>query len=281
MSLSDQSVPTGERGTSRMQGHWVLAKAGKQVLRPGGRELTERMLAAAEPASRRVVELAPGMGVTAGRILDLSPASYVGVERDPAAAEHVRAVIGTRGRLVEGDAAATGLDEGSADLVVGEAMLTMQGEKTKHAIVAEAHRVLAAGGRYAVHELALRPDDVPEPVKEAVRKDLARAIRVNARPLTVSEWQDLFRSEGFRIEWCETAPMALLEGRRMIADEGVGGVARMAWNMMRDRDMRARIWGMRRTFSQHSDHLCAVSIVAVADGTPEMTSPTHGKGTNA
>ena len=31
--------------TEKMPGHWVLARLGKRVLRPGGMELTRRMLA--------------------------------------------------------------------------------------------------------------------------------------------------------------------------------------------------------------------------------------------
>ena len=46
-------------------------------------------------------------------------------------------------RDAAGEAADTGLDDASADVVVGEAMLTMQGDKGKAAIVAEAARVQA------------------------------------------------------------------------------------------------------------------------------------------
>lgn len=50
----------------KVQGHWVLAAAGKRVLRPGGLALTQRMLEAlAIGPQDRVVEFAPGLGVTA------------------------------------------------------------------------------------------------------------------------------------------------------------------------------------------------------------------------
>lgn len=252
-----------ERDAEHLQGHWVLARVGKRVLRPGGRKLTEAMLEAAAPQGRRVVELAPGLGLTAGRILDEGPAAYVAVEQDAGAARAARAVIGDRGRLVEGDAARTGLPAGEAELVVGEAMLTMQSDRGKREILAEARRVLAPGGRYAIHELALRPEDVADEVKEQVRRALAQAIKVNARPLTVAEWRELFESEGFRVEWCRTADMALLEPRRMIADEGLGGVARIVRNLARDRDLRRRVLAMRSTFARHRANLGAVALVAV------------------
>ena len=47
-----------------MPGHWVLARLGKSVLRPGGMELTRRMLAALTIMSTDdVVEFAPGLRI--------------------------------------------------------------------------------------------------------------------------------------------------------------------------------------------------------------------------
>jgi hypothetical protein len=44
----------------KMPGHWLLASAGKRVLRPGGLALTRRMLQALAIGSQdRVVEFAP------------------------------------------------------------------------------------------------------------------------------------------------------------------------------------------------------------------------------
>lgn len=51
----------------------------------------------------------------------------------------------------------------------------MQGDAAKNAIVAEAGRVLRPRGRYAIHELALTPDDVPDDICTEVRQSLARA----------------------------------------------------------------------------------------------------------
>src|SRR3546814_9934488 len=73
---------------SRMPGHWLLARLGKRVLRPGGVEITEQLLAAtAIGSSDDVVEVAPGLGATTRRILAAGPASYTGVDRDPARSE--------------------------------------------------------------------------------------------------------------------------------------------------------------------------------------------------
>jgi ubiquinone/menaquinone biosynthesis C-methylase UbiE len=95
------------------------------------------------------------------------------------------------------DAAATGLPDASTDVVVGEAMLTMQGDAAKHAIVGEAARVLRPHGRYAIHELALTPDTVAEDISADIRQSLARAIKVNARPLTMRNGRDCWQTMGW------------------------------------------------------------------------------------
>ena len=258
--MSEQ-LPGTSRADEDMQGHWLLAKLGKRVLRPGGRELTERLLGLAGVPNVDVVELAPGLGRTAASILELGPASYTGVDSDPDAVAAVRRVVGSATQLVEADAAETGLGGESADLVIGEAMLTMQGEKTKNAIVAEAARILRPGGRYAIHELGLVPEDLSEDIKTEIRRGLARAIKVNARPLTLTEWAEVLEANGFQVIKVDTAPMALLQPRRIIADEGIVGALRFVKNLLLNLDARKRVLQMHRTFNTYRDHLNAVAIV--------------------
>ena len=259
--MTTSPPPQHERDTESVAGHWLLARIGKKVLRPGGRELSEWLVASTPISGRRVVEFAPGLGLTAALLLDTDPASYTGVDADPEAIEMTREAIGARGELVVATAQKTGLADDSADILMGEAMLTMQGDRVKQQIVAEAGRVLEQGGRYLVHELCLVPDDLHDDIKTRIRKDLARSIRVNARPLTVSEWTQMFDEAGFDVESTELRPMALLQPRRLIADEGLGGVARIARNLIRDADARRRVLEMRKTFKTHARHMSAVGFV--------------------
>lgn len=144
--------------TAKIPGHLLLARLGKRVPRPGGRELTGRLIdAVGLDRADRVVEFGPGVGATARVVLARRPASYTGVERDEAAARVTRAYLGgVAQRCIVASAQATGLPDGDATVVIGEAMLTMQREQRKREIVAEAWRVLAPGGRYAIHETLLR-----------------------------------------------------------------------------------------------------------------------------
>ncbi|MEU5994908.1 class I SAM-dependent methyltransferase [Spirillospora sp. NPDC047418] len=262
MDQRPHTVPASGRSSEQVQGHWLLARLGKKVLRPGGIALTRRMLDQADIRGCDVVELAPGLGRTAQEILERDPARYVGVDRDPDAAAGVQDVIGARGTVEVADASATGLPDASADVVVGEAMLTMQGDKAKHAIVAEAARVLRPGGRYAIHELGLTPEGIGDEVKTQVRQALARSIKVNARPQTPREWTAVLQEHGLVVEWVETAPMALLQSRRLVSDEGLVGALRFGKNLLMQADARRRVLDMRQVFQQHRKSLIAVALIA-------------------
>lgn len=258
------TLPLAERRDDDLPGHWLLARLGKRVLRPGGLELTGRLLAAADVAGADVVELGPGLGRTARDIVGHAPRSYVGVDDTAAATDVVRTVVApVNGTVVVADAGATGLPTASADVVVGEAMLTMQGEKAKRAIVDEAFRVLRPGGRYAIHELGLTPDAIPQETKDDIRRDLARSIKVNARPLTVAEWTQLLTDAGFEVVSADHAPMALLQPRRLLADEGLIGVLRIAGNLLVRPGARRRVMGMHRTFRRYRSGLTAIALVGV------------------
>lgn len=249
----------------RLQGHWLLAKMGKRVLRPGGMELTRRVLTDAAPsATDRIVEFGPGLGKTAEILLAADPIAYRGVDVHSDAGNPLLRVLARHrdAALVNADARNTGLDDGCATLVVGEAMLTMQSDAGKSAIIGEAFRLLSPGGRYAVHEMGFRPGTSDATVDE-VAKALSRTIKVGARPLTVSGWEELLTTAGFEVRYATTNRMALLEVRRMIADEGVRGFARIAFNIARNPAARKRILAMRRTFKANRQHLCAVGFVAV------------------
>ena len=264
------SIPQSDRSTKTAAGHWVLARAGKRVLRPGGLKLTTRMLDKADISGRKVVEFAPGLGRTAKLIVDRGVSSYVGVDQDPDAVANVQDVVTPHGgKVINAQAQNTGLPDASADVVIGEAMLTMQGEKGKDEIVAEAFRLLAPGGCYAIHELGLTPNDIDAQLADNLRKQLAQTIHVNARPLTENEWCKVLENAGFTIEWVGFEPMALLSPRRNLADEGLLGVARIIKNVLRDKDLRQRILTMRATFNEYKDQLTGIAVVARKPKTQE------------
>ncbi len=249
----------------KMPAHWLMARLGKRVLRPGGREATQWLLDASRIGrDDDVVEFAPGLGITARRLLASSPRSYVGVERDETAAAHAtHAIAGAGGdaRILKGDASNVPLPDGAASLVLGEAMLSMQPPARKAAIVAEATRLLRQGGRYSIHELAVSEATPPDRLQQ-IQSDLSKTIHVGVRIGTPKEWREILEASGLRVEAGTVVPMRLLELDRLLADEGWLGTARFAFNTLRTPGALERLGAVRRSFRDHAAHLCAIAMVA-------------------
>lgn len=262
-SLPTTPMPGDELKAAKMPGHWLLARLGKRVLRPGGRHLTCQMIEALKIGpSDAVIEFAPGLGETARLTLSKKPASYTAVERDKDAAARVQKILrGSEQCCVVGLAEETGLPGASATVVYGEAMLSMQTPEQKSRIVREARRLLKPGGRYGIHELCLVPDDLAESTKLEIQNDLSSIIHHRTRPLTVAEWQGLLEAGGFSVQTQAQAPMHLLEPGRIIQDEGMFGALRFAFNLLCNGDARRRVLAMRRVFSKYRDYLAAVVLV--------------------
>jgi hypothetical protein len=258
-------LPGGGIDAKKIPGHWLLARLGKRVLRPGGIELTRSLLAALSiQYNDDVVEFAPGLGVTMQLVLDHLPASYTAIERDEAAAGNLRHLLkGPRQQCLIGLAEKTPLPSNSTTVAYGEAMLTMQGLLQKQQIIREAFRLLQPGGRYGIHEMCFVPDNLDDKIKNEIERELSESIHVGARPMTVGEWRALLEAEGFKVETEVTAPMRLLEPARLVKDEGIFGATRFAWNVLRDKDARTRVMAMRKLFRKHEANVAAVVFVAV------------------
>lgn len=256
-------LPGAGQRLERMQGHWVLARAGKRVLRPGGLALTRRIIDALSICSDdRVVEFVPGMGVTARMVLRRAPLHYWGVERDPAAAARLEALLpAAAAQIIGAQAEHSGLPSACASVVYGEAMLSMQTLEQKRRIIAEAGRLLAVGGRYGIHELCFRPDGISASARREIEAEMSKEIHVGVHPLCCYEWKQLLERNGFKVIWCGEAHLDLLEPRRMLQDEGIVQCLKIACNVLRDDVLRQRILGIRRVFRKYREHLGAVSIV--------------------
>lgn len=247
------------------QGHWILAKMGKRVLRPGGKELTKKLVDRLGVSSQdHLVEFAPGMGFTASMLLNKKPHSYAGIELNKEAADRLTTKLNgnSSATIINTTAAQTGLDSESADKVIGEAMLTMQPDQRKSEIIGEAYRILKKGGLYGIHELGLRPSDMDPELKSKIQRELAKTIRVNARPLTQTEWCELLEKEGFKIVEVYESPMHLLEPARIINDEGFFRALKVGYNILTHPAAKKRIMNMRKLFRQYENEMTAYAIIA-------------------
>lgn len=261
IEVAPSDIPLAQRRVEHVQGHWLLARLGKRVLRPGGLRLTKPLLRRAEVPGAHVVEFAPGMGRTATIVLNHDPADYVGVDADPKAAAIIDRLVSAKGRAIAARADASGLPDGCADIVLAEGVLTIQSEEAKRSIVREAVRLLRPGGRYVMHELSLK--DHAAARADDIRSVLAHAMHVNARPKTAGEWEQMLAECGLTVRFERTAPLALLEPQRVIADEGLPQALRFFRNVLRDGATRRRVFTMARAMHGHKVYLQALGIVAV------------------
>lgn len=247
---------------SKAQGHWILAKMGKKVLRPGGKELTEKLVSGLDiQPNDDIVEFAPGLGYTASLALQNHPHTYVGVDADEEAIKMLNQKLkGDNVQFILGQASETHLKDESKDKVYGEAMLTMHADHRKSEIIRESHRILKKGGLYAIHELGLV--GVTEELKNTIQHDLALCIKVNARPLTEDEWKALLEKEGFKIKKVYTNAMHLLESKRIFDDEGFWRAIKITFNILRNKPARMRINEMKSVFKKHDKHMNSIAIIA-------------------
>lgn len=255
----------------RAAGFSLLGSLGKRVLRPGGAELTGRLLDELAIGSiDDVVEIAPGRGHTARMILEKHPASYVAVDHDEAAERSMsRLLTGTDQQFRRASASRTGLDDRMCDVAVAEAVLTMHPRTAKERIVAEMARIVRPGGRLGLHEVAFQfedpdnPIDVEEVEQTRICTELRSHFKVAFNAMTIDEWTELLAGAGFELSALHRAPLRLLEPDRIIADEGVVGAARFAANVLADPQVRRRITHMRAAMRRNAPHLRAVAMVAV------------------
>lgn len=246
------------------QGHWILAKMGKKVLRPGGKELTMKMIDNLNINTEdRVVEFAPGLGFTASISLKRNPKTYTGIELNEEAASILRKKIkGENRNIIIGNASESTLESDSYNKVYGEAMLTMQTDKRKSEIIKEAGRILKKGGLYGIHEIGLIPDTIETYKKNKIQKKLAKNLKVNARPLTAKEWTTLLENEGFSVKKIVTNPMHLLELKRVVDDEGFFRAMKIVFNILTHPKERKRIFAMRSVFRKYEKELNSIMIIA-------------------
>ncbi len=244
----------------------VLFHLGKKSMRPGGLELTRRLLKELKiNTADDVVEFAPGRGLTTKMVLELHPKSYVAVERDPLSQQKVQEILSGKGqgKCVVGTAQETGLQDGCATVVFGEAMLTMQSREQKLRIAREAFRLLKSGGKYGIHETCLLENVASQEKKNEIEKALREALRVGARPLLITEWKELLEEAGFVVQEFMEAPMNLLTPKRLIQDEGMFGVLRFISRVIRSKSAHKRLHKIRRAFTAYGSYINSAALVAV------------------
>lgn len=236
-------------------GHQVLAAAGKKILRPGGKAATEQLFTWANfQPGETVLELGASFGESAIQMAQRFNVRVVGIEKNPDSVIKARENIQAAGlsdqiTIIEGDIFELDKITDKFDYVLAEAILTMQADAGKAKILSGIKNCLKPGGKFLGHEMLVRDN------AEQVRKSLSKSIRVNANPLTVSEWSTTCKNAGLTIQQQQTGKMGLLNLNRMIGDEGILRTVKIIWNLLTKPCLRSRVLQMRRNFQQQRDHI--------------------------
>lgn len=237
---------------------WPLAQrvvAG--LARPGGPAMVRRALEGAELGeSDRVVELAPGLGLTSRAVLAAGPRTWTGVEPDPLAVEHLRRATGGPGReVLEAAPHATGLPDGEASVVVIDALLSTLDPEGRAAVLAEAARVLRPGGRVVAHELA--------PASGADDEALGRIAAAGLTPVDEAGRRAEAEAAGLVVVGALTGPLDLPAPHHMLREAGPRAALRITRTIAQDGAVRGPALAARRALER--DALALRSVIVVGE----------------
>ncbi|PNW49211.1 UNVERIFIED_CONTAM: methyltransferase [Euhalothece sp. KZN 001] len=243
-------------------GHEVLAKAGKTVLRPGGLEATRQLLHWAEfQPGEMVLELAASFGKSAIWLAKQYGVQVVGIERNSEsvriAQENIRKA-GLEGQVEvrEGNIFKLSEINETFDYVFAEAILTMQSAAGKASVLNGIQTVLKPQGLFLSHEMLARG------ARETLDKALSQSIRVNAQPLSETEWEAVCTTSGLKVKHLKTGNMGLLSPKRVIEDEGFFRSLKIAWNVFTQPEIRERVLEMKNSFDRYQDQLGYIALCA-------------------
>ncbi|NJK53052.1 MAG: class I SAM-dependent methyltransferase [Leptolyngbyaceae cyanobacterium SU_3_3] len=245
-------------------GHQLLAAAGKKVLRPGGRIATEQLFQWANfQPGETVLELASSFGDSAIALAQRYNLRVVGIEKNSDSIARARANVAAAGlsdriQMIEDDIFHLDRLSEQFDYVLAEAILTMQSPSGKAKILASIHDRLKPGGKFLSHELAAQNREAE------IHRALAEVIRVNATPLSETNWIAACETAGLTVQHHHTSAMNLLNPQQMLRDEGAIGTARIFWNVLTQPPLRKRVLAMRRVFQKYQQDLGYIVLCTIA-----------------
>lgn len=247
-------------GPVKEAGHVFLARLGKKRLRPGGKTATNWLMAKAAPkAGEDVLEVACNQGTTLLELARLG-CRTTGLDMDASALEKARANLAAAGfeksvTLVKGDARRLPFPDGSFDLIVNEAMLTMLGPTSRKEALKEYFRVLRPGGRLATHDVALLEPD------RQIGPELGRAINACVYPETAEEWKRQMEEAGFETVETELFEFSLMTPLGMLRDEGLFGTLKIRLRAAHPEN-REFFTQMKTYFDSNKEMLRAIAVVS-------------------
>lgn len=233
----------------RIAGHTFLAKLGKKRLRPGGKEATEWLFNQVEiTENTTILEVACNMGTTAIELVKKFGCNVVAIDFDETvikiAQENIRNNhLSHKITVIHADARQLPFENNQFDIVINEAMLTMQSKINKEKCLREYYRVLKKGGKLLTHDIAITESDT-------VKKEISQVINVNIHPLYHHEWLMLFENQSFINIHSHIGNMSLMRISGMIRDEGILNTIKIIKNAIK-KENRSQFYKMFKTFRKN------------------------------
>lgn len=250
----------------------------------GGPQMSELMLdGLGVSGDDRIVEIWPGFGGTTRRVLSLRPRWYRGIaanhdasarlDRELRRAPDLRTLVthleaeGVYTGFSAAPPEATGLEDGSANVVFGESLLTPLDLEQKRSVIKEAARLLTTGGRLGIHELCLIPNPSWDETRDMQRADEIRTqLRETAgsqlQPMFESEWHRVIEESGLVVTATRTGPVEVPTLGTLRRDVGSANFLKGTMGRIRHFGALQAVRELSYVLQRNSEDLGGVVIVA-------------------
>jgi hypothetical protein len=259
------TVSRSARPTVSVAAGWPPARRmGLGALRFGGKAMSDRLLSGAGVGTgQRVVDLTPGAGALGRAAVARELHQWTGVCLDRAQARRVASAVTGHGcGTVLGAPDRTGLEAGSATVMLAEGLLTGLSRPSKLAVLEEAARVLRPGGRIGVHELCVLEGPWGGVPAHDIVAELSAHANGALRPLTEAGWRELVEEAGLTMAGTALGAVALPGIGALLAQEGPRGTVRAMGALLRPGSDLMRVKRSVESATRHQDRLAAIVVIA-------------------
>jgi cyclopropane fatty-acyl-phospholipid synthase-like methyltransferase len=247
----------------------IAERVGKTVLRPGGSAATEEVhrVAHIEPGNT-VLELSAGLGRSGielaqkyGAMVTLTDIDVSRLDRAEVYAQKLGVSDMVSTKQLDMFKLESGLgSDVRFDVAQTEASLTHYPRLMKAKFF---NSVAQYADKFILHDVCFRTND--KDLQKSTMEDMSKVLNIGFVPETSEMWQELLSNAGFSIDYVVTGEIAILNPLSLLKDEGVRGVANIAYNIATQPYLRSRVLSTKRMISKHSKELGYIAIVATKE----------------
>ena len=226
----------------------MMYECGVEVLHPGGIEKTDEMAHACEVSrATKVLDIGGGRGTTACHLARKYGCEVVGVDVSSDMVEAARQRVRKEGleHLIDYrqvDAHDLPFEDESFDVVLIECVTTLL---DRDRAFREFRRVLKKGGYLGDLEMTYQR----EPAEEFARQLFDDWDGFTT--MTFAGWEEFLRDQGLELVKVDDFSKRLTNMRRVFVKElGIGGMAKMAWKLLRQPDVAKGMMEYDRIFKE-------------------------------